>query len=217
MEAQMDHSLPRRSFLLLGSALLTARPGFATTNPTSQDQGARSDRIHATFPTQDPDVVREVVAVAHGNLKRLQELVDRRPTLALATWDWGFGDWETALGAASHVGNREIAESASAKGMVGSALPGGAMSTTIDTSPLAATLKGQLLNPSDAGIDWCRETYSALMPFLARMRNINYLDHDERGEPAADVYGPNYLKLRQLKGKYDPDNFFHTNVNIKPH
>jgi hypothetical protein len=109
-EAQMDRSLPRRSFLLLGSVLVTARPGFATTTATSQEQGARSDRLHATFPTQDPDVVREVVTVAHGNMKRLQELVDRRPTLALATWDWGFGDWETALGAASHIGNRQIAE-----------------------------------------------------------------------------------------------------------
>jgi hypothetical protein len=29
--------------------------------------------------------------------------------LANAGWDWGFGDWETPLGAASHVGNREIA------------------------------------------------------------------------------------------------------------
>jgi FAD/FMN-containing dehydrogenase len=65
-------------------------------------------------------------------------------------------------------------------------------------------------------IDWCRETYSALTPFLAPMRYVNYLDDDERGDPAADVYGPNYPKLRQLKTKYDPDNFFHTNVNIKP-
>lgn len=48
------------------------------------------------------------------------------------------------------------------------------------------------------------------------MRYVNHLDDDERGDPAADVYGPNYPKLRQLKTKYDPDNFFHTNVNIKP-
>ena len=33
-----------------------------------------------------------------------------RPTLAKAAWDWGFGDWESALGAASHMGNRAIAE-----------------------------------------------------------------------------------------------------------
>src|SRR6202044_342051 len=33
-----------------------------------------------------------------------------RPSLARASWDWGFGDWESALGAASHMGNRPIAE-----------------------------------------------------------------------------------------------------------
>jgi hypothetical protein len=62
------------------------------------------------FPTQDPVLVKEMVTVAHFNVKRVKELVDRQPTLAKATWDWGFGDWESALGAASHVGNREIAE-----------------------------------------------------------------------------------------------------------
>jgi hypothetical protein len=51
-----------------------------------------------------------MVGVSHGNLARVRELVERRPSLARATWDWGFGDWESALDAASHVGNREIAE-----------------------------------------------------------------------------------------------------------
>src|SRR3989449_11070909 len=69
-----------------------------------------------TFPTQDPALVREMVAVAHGNVKRVKELVDRQQTLAKASWDWGFGDWESALGAASHVGNREIAEYLMANG-----------------------------------------------------------------------------------------------------
>jgi hypothetical protein len=55
-------------------------------------------------------MVREVVGVSHGNVARLKQLVDRQPSLARASWDWGFGDWESALGAASHVGNREIAE-----------------------------------------------------------------------------------------------------------
>lgn len=66
-------------------------------------------RMSASFPTQEPELAKEVVGVSHGNFKRLKELVDARPTLAEATWDWGFGDWESALGAASHVGNREIA------------------------------------------------------------------------------------------------------------
>jgi hypothetical protein len=62
------------------------------------------------FPRQDPAVAQEMVGVSHGNLARVRELVERQPALARAAIDWGFGDWETALGAASHTGRREIAE-----------------------------------------------------------------------------------------------------------
>jgi len=48
--------------------------------------------------------------VSHGNLARVKELIQQHQSLAKASWDWGYGDWETALGAASHVGNRSIAE-----------------------------------------------------------------------------------------------------------
>src|SRR5215472_11130809 len=68
------------------------------------------------FPSQPPEMVKEMVTVAHGNVKRVRELVEAHPSLAKAAWDWGFGDWEDALGAASHVGNREIAEYLIAKG-----------------------------------------------------------------------------------------------------
>lgn len=71
---------------------------------------ASSPDVNNVFPTQPPELVQEMVVVAHGNVARVKELVGGRATLAKATWDWGFGDWETALGAASHVGNREIAE-----------------------------------------------------------------------------------------------------------
>jgi len=54
--------------------------------------------------------------VSHFDLKRVQQLVEARPSLARAAWDWGFGDWESALGAASHMGNRPIAEYLLAKG-----------------------------------------------------------------------------------------------------
>ena len=43
---------------------------------------------------------------------------------------------------------------------------------------------------------------------------MNYLAHDESDAQA--VYGPNYTRLQELKRKYDPENFFHTNVNIGP-
>ena len=57
-----------------------------------------------------------MVGVSHGNLARVKELLALHATLANATWDWGFGDWESALGAASHVGNLEIARALLAHG-----------------------------------------------------------------------------------------------------
>lgn len=58
----------------------------------------------------DPSLVREIVAKAHIDLPRVQQLLDQEPALVNAAWDWGDGDWETPLGAASHVGRRDIAE-----------------------------------------------------------------------------------------------------------
>lgn len=62
------------------------------------------------FPRQDPALAQEVVGRSHVDIKRVRELVERQPALARAAIDWGYGDWETALGAASHTGRREIAE-----------------------------------------------------------------------------------------------------------
>jgi len=72
--------------------------------------------IADSFPVQPPEIVREMVTVAHFDLKRVKELVESRASLAKACWDWGFGDWESAIGAASHVGNRAIAEYLMSKG-----------------------------------------------------------------------------------------------------
>jgi hypothetical protein len=51
-----------------------------------------------------------MVRVAHFDLARVKQLVEARPALARAAMDWGFGDWEDALGAASHTGRFDIAE-----------------------------------------------------------------------------------------------------------
>ncbi len=71
---------------------------------------AANGQFHPDFPSHDPAIVREVVGASHTRLDRVRELVEARPALAKATWDWGFGDWESALGAASHMGRRDIAE-----------------------------------------------------------------------------------------------------------
>lgn len=62
------------------------------------------------YPAMNDAMVSEIVGASHSNLPKVKELVGRRPELAKACWDWGFGDFETALGAASHVGRRDIAE-----------------------------------------------------------------------------------------------------------
>src|SRR5438045_1519368 len=72
--------------------------------------------IRDGFPSHPPELAREMVWVSHYDQKRVRELVDARPALARAAWDWGFGDWETALGAAAHMGNRPIAEYLIGKG-----------------------------------------------------------------------------------------------------
>jgi hypothetical protein len=89
---------------------------------------------------------------------------------------------------------------------------------TLRTAGFNVVLISQWSDPrdTDACTAWCRDTYKALQPFLGTTRYVNYLGDDEPGDPAATVYGPNLARLRELKTKYDPDNFFHTNVNIRP-
>lgn len=68
------------------------------------------------YPSIDDEIVSDVVGSSHFNFEHVQELVNHRPELARANWDWSFGDWESALGAASHVGRRDIAEFLISKG-----------------------------------------------------------------------------------------------------
>lgn len=92
----------------LGSAGLVV-PG-AIAQPESARPVADEGAGWTHFPNLDPKLIAEIVGKSHRDEKRVRELVDMHPPLVNAAWDWGFGDWETPLGAASHVGRREIAE-----------------------------------------------------------------------------------------------------------
>jgi hypothetical protein len=105
-------SISRRSFLNTTPIVLV--PALWGAAERGQAGGgavaAKPNGPGDSFPTQPADLAREMVGVSHNNLARVKELLERQPTLARASYDWGFGDWEDALGAASHVGNREIAD-----------------------------------------------------------------------------------------------------------
>jgi hypothetical protein len=58
----------------------------------------------------EAELVAEFVLKAHGDLGVVKQLLEQQPALVNAAWDWGGGDWETGLGAAAHVGRRDIAE-----------------------------------------------------------------------------------------------------------
>ena len=60
-------------------------------------------------PALDSETVESFVAKAHGDFDGVRALLEDEPALVNATWDWGGGDWETALGAAAHMGRRDIA------------------------------------------------------------------------------------------------------------
>jgi hypothetical protein len=60
-------------------------------------------------PQLDPALVNEFVSKAHADLDEVKRLLAQEPALVNASWDWGAGDFETGLGAAAHMGEREIA------------------------------------------------------------------------------------------------------------
>ena len=60
-------------------------------------------------PALDPRTVEAFVANSHGDIDAVRELLAEEPRLVNAAWDWGGGDWETGLGAAAHMGRRQIA------------------------------------------------------------------------------------------------------------
>ncbi len=81
-------------------------------------------------------------------------------------------------------------------------------------------LVGQWVDPAATGVNvaWVRESYAAMARHFAAGRYVNYLNADEVGEANAVMaaFGPNWARLLEIKRRYDPDNVFHLNQNIKP-
>lgn len=108
----MSQHWSRRSFVSLSSGLGALGISTFASKAWGQAPAAPPPAISAAdaFPAQDPSLVKEAVGSSHANVKRIRELIERQPALARASIDWGYGDWETCIDAASHVGNKPIAD-----------------------------------------------------------------------------------------------------------
>ena len=136
-------------------------------------------------PRQDLDAVWEFVRAGHNNLPRVKEMLTLDPMLIYSAWDWGKGDggqWETALGGASHTGNREIAQYLLSQGaridcfcaaMLGER---DAVLALLKASPSIATCKGphgytMLYHTAISGDLIIADALKALLPADARDYN----------------------------------------------
>ncbi len=59
-------------------------------------------------PQLDKKLVQEFVGASHKNMDKVKEMLEEFPTLLNAAHDWKYGDFETGLGAASHVGYKDL-------------------------------------------------------------------------------------------------------------
>ena len=63
-------------------------------------------------------------------------------------------------------------------------------------------------------IDWARKLFDRTVPYSAGGVYVNFISEGEERVDAA--FGANFEQLAKVKRKYDPDNFFRVNQNIKP-
>ena len=71
---------------------------FSFANPVQDD------------PQLDKALVQKFVGASHGKMDVVKELLKEHPNLINTAHDWKHGDFETGLGAASHVGYKDLAK-----------------------------------------------------------------------------------------------------------
>lgn len=99
--------------LFCGRDLLLAQSGNTLPGPSPSVRPESADNV-PDFPEHHPQFdrarVKRFVIAGHGNLAAVKAILTEEPRLINGAIDWGNGDFETALGGASHMGRRDIAE-----------------------------------------------------------------------------------------------------------
>jgi hypothetical protein len=181
---------------------------YANSNSVTRSYSSETLGKNNRYPSIDDEIVNDVVGSSHFNFDHVQELVNHRPELARANWDWSFGDWESALGAASHVGRRDIANFLISKGarpnIFTFAMFGNyeVVKSMIESIPILKTTDGphgiSLLRHAQAGLR------SKDITGAEKSNNLKLIDYLE--ELNENVVQPKYIELTVLeKEKYMGD------------
>jgi FAD/FMN-containing dehydrogenase len=96
-------------------------------------------------------------------------------------------------------------------------LPPGATAYPHRTVLFAMNVHGRWTEAADDDkvVLWAREFFAAAAAHAAGSVYINFLTQDESAR-IHEAYGPNYQRLLDIKQRYDPDNLFRFNHNIRP-
>jgi hypothetical protein len=128
----MSKSVSRREFAVITAALAgSATAALAGDDKPPVAKTPNSGPVEAVFvrdytapgfkpswkkPQLNRLMVQDFVVYAHSDLEMTKKLKEKEPALLNSFMDWGGGDWESALGGASHMGRRDIAEYLLAEG-----------------------------------------------------------------------------------------------------
>jgi hypothetical protein len=118
----MSDPISRRSFVPLAAGLAlgatttmqaddkarTPAPAGPTEAPFERDYPAPGFKPGWKKPQVNRLLVQDFVIYAHSDLPMTKKLLEKEPAVLNAFMDWGGGDWESALGGASHMGRRDI-------------------------------------------------------------------------------------------------------------
>jgi hypothetical protein len=123
----MSENLSRRSFVNLTAGLaLSAVPVLASAKqgtgqavapaqsagpveaPFNRDYEAPGFTPKWKKPQLNRLMVQDFVIFCHMDLEKVKMMLEKEPRLVAAHMDWGGGDWESGLGGASHMANKEI-------------------------------------------------------------------------------------------------------------
>ena len=182
----------------------------------------QSDKALGTIRAIAPPVIDQLGSITYCNLNQL--LDPGFPKLALNYWKSVFV--ETLSDPVKAILTEQFAVCPSAMSKLIIERPHGA---ALRRNPASAAfphrspgysilILGQWKSAaeSEENLFWVRETFDRLSPHASSGAYGNYLGDDEMQARVAESFGGNLDRLRTLKQRFDPDNIFHLNQNIRP-